>query len=179
MLAVSITAATMVERRHSILLLAAAASIGLAATLGFAPRPRLVWNASASAPIGLYHVTPVTAPHSGIMVIAWVPQAVRAFASRRQYLPANVPLVKRVAAGPGDTVCAVGPAISINGRTIAERRRFDGRGRVLPWWEGCTTLAMDELFLLMPGTADSFDGRYFGPTKAGDVVGEARLLWPR
>lgn len=166
-------------RRRATILLAAAASIGLIATIGFSPRPRLIWNASASAPIGLYQVSGTASLRSGDMVIAWVPEAARRFAARRRYLPANVPLVKRVAARAGDTVCAIGPVISINGVRIAERRRFDGQGRILPWWQGCTTLEDGELFLLMADAADSFDGRYFGPTNAADVVGEARLLWPR
>lgn len=166
-------------RRRATTVVAAAASIGLVATIAFAPRPRFVWNASASAPIGLYHVTGKTALRRGDMVIAWVPETARRFAAHRRYLPANVPLVKRVAARAGDTVCAIGPTISINGVTVAERRRFDGRGRILPWWQGCTTLRERELFLLMADAADSFDGRYFGPTMREDIVGEARLIWPR
>ena len=166
-------------RRRAIVLIAAAASIGLVATIAFTPRPRLVWNASASAPIGLYRLTNAASLRRGDMVIAWVPETVRQFAARRRYLPANVPLVKRVAASAGDTVCAIGPVISINGMAVAERRRFDGRGRILPWWQGCTRLSEGELFLLMRDAADSFDGRYFGPTGRDVVVGKAHLLWPR
>src|SRR3546814_580399 len=160
-------------------MIGAVASIGLCATITTKPRPRLVWNASASAPVGLYHVTAGTELLRGDMVIAWLPEAARQFAARRRYLPANVPLVKRVAAVAGDSVCAIGPAISINGARVAERRRFDGQGLVLPWWQGCAALRKDELFLLMANAVDSFDGRYFGPTGREDVVGEAYFLWPR
>src|SRR3546814_5225387 len=70
------------------------------------PAPRLVWNASASAPQGLYAVTPGAWVEPGEMVIARVPLRYRQLAAARRYLPMNVPLVKRVAAYAGDRVCA-------------------------------------------------------------------------
>jgi len=100
-------------------------------------RPMLVWNASASAPLGFYSVT---APHDlavGDMVIARLPAAWRGLADARRYLPATVPLVKRVLAAPGDTVCALGQEIFLNGRRVAARRSADGAGRPMPWWTGC------------------------------------------
>src|SRR3546814_14105689 len=72
------------------------------------PAPRLVWNASASAPQGLYAVTPGAWVEPGEMVIARVPLSYRQLAAARRYLPMNVPLVKRVAAYAGDRVCASG-----------------------------------------------------------------------
>lgn len=139
-------------------------------------RPFLVWNASASAPMGLYVVLPHARPHVGDMVIAKVPEHARLLAAHRRYLPAGVPLVKRVAAVDRDRVCAHGPEISINGRRIAGRRAVDGAGRPMPWWNGCRTLGDGDVFLLTDDPV-SFDGRYFGPTKVSDVVGRALLLW--
>lgn len=144
----------------------------------FPPLPRLVWNASASAPIGLYSVSPGVPADPGDMVIARVPQPWRDLAARRHYLPANVPLVKRVAAAAGDDVCALGQEIFINGRWIAERRVADAKGRQMPMWSGCVRLRGRLLFLLMDNPA-SFDGRYFGATGEADIVGRARLLWAR
>jgi type IV secretory pathway protease TraF len=46
------------------------------------------------------------------MVIAWPPDVARDLASRRRYLPRNVPLVKPVAAIAGDRVCARAAAVS-------------------------------------------------------------------
>ena len=167
------------QTRTRLVLIAAAGSIALAAPIAVPPRPLLVWNASASAPIGLYRVTSGAPLVHGDMVIAWVPATARMFAARRHYLPANVPLVKRVVAVAGDTVCAVGPRVSVNGNIVAERRRFDAARRRLPWWEGCATLGKGELLLLMTDAPDSFDGRYFGPTRADEVIGRARLIWSR
>lgn len=151
-------------------------ALGLAAA--FPPRPLLVWNVSASAPVGVYAVGGVGTIAAGDMVLARAPERWRKLAAARHYLPANVPLVKRAAALSGDTVCAVGETIFVNGRQMARRRAADGRGRAMPWWTGCETLSGDTLFLLMDAP-DSFDGRYFGPTRRGDVIGEARLLWGR
>jgi type IV secretory pathway protease TraF len=115
---------------------------------------------------------------SGDMVIAWTPKPVRQLAAVRQYVPFNVPLVKRVAAIGGDRVCAVGRTITVNGRRAAVRRTSDSAGRRMPWWSGCRKLGAGEYFLLMDGP-DSFDGRYFGLTQRRDVVGRAVLLWAR
>ncbi len=148
----------------------------LGATALWPPRPLFVWNVSASAPRGLYWVAPWHAPARGDMVVAWTPQPWRRLAATRHYLPANVPLVKRVAAVDGDLVCARHGHLSINGRRAARQRPFDGRGRPLPAWQGCRTLGAGA-FLLLMDAPDSFDGRYFGPTEASDMIGRATLLW--
>jgi len=151
----------------------------LGLTMAFPPAPRLVWNASASAPIGLYAVTPGAPIDPGDMVIARVPDPWRMMAAQRRYIPANVPLVKRVAAVAGDEVCALGQEIFVNGTWVVERRVADASGRPMKWWSGCVRLRGRQLFLLMPGSPASFDGRYFGVTEGGLVVGKARLLCAR
>lgn len=145
----------------------------------FPPAPRLVWNASASAPIGLYAVTPQVPIDPGDMVIARVPDPWRVVAAQRRYIPANVPLVKHVAAAAGDEVCALGARIFVNGRWLADRRSIDAAGRAMPWWSGCVRLRGRQLFLLMSNSPASFDGRYFGVTESSQVIGRARLLWAR
>lgn len=159
----------------------AAVAIGAGILLGSAalpPTPRLVWNASASAPIGLYAVSLGAVIDPGDMVIARVPVPYRRMAAVRRYLPMNVPLVKHVAAVAGDDVCAFGQDIFVNGRWVAERRTADAADRPMPMWTGCTRLRGRQLFLLMDAAA-SFDGRYFGVTEGADVLGRARLLWAR
>lgn len=161
---------------------AAAIGIGtglLVLTIAAPPSPRLVWNASASAPLGLYAVDTGASIHAGDMVIARLPERWRMLAARRRYLPANVPLVKQVAAVAGDQVCAVGAHVQVNGRRIVERRSADAAGRPLPWWHGCIRLRQGQFFLLMPGSPGSFDGRYFGPIEGAQLVGKATLLWRR
>lgn len=162
-------------RRRALFVALGAAALAL--TIAFPPAPRLVWNASASAPVGLYRVEPGAPVGEGDMVVARLPDAARALAARRHYLPANVPIVKRVAATTGAQVCALGPDILVDGRHAATRLDIDAHGRPLPWWHGCRTLRDDEVFLLMDASPGSFDGRYFGPSMRGHIVGRARLIW--
>lgn len=166
------------HRRLAIAALASLAVIPLAASLLVRPPVLLVWNSSASAPLGLYAVRPPDNVGTGEMVIAWTPEPARSLAAARRYLPSNVPLVKRVGADVGDRVCAIGPAIRVNGRLVAARREVDREGRPMPWWTGCRQLAAGEYFLLMDSAA-SFDGRYFGITRREELVGRAVLLWAK
>ena len=151
----------------------------LGVTALFPPAPRLVWNASASAPVGLYAVTPDAPVDRGDMVIARVPDPWRMLAARRRYIPADVPLVKQVAAAAGDEVCALGAQLLVNGKWAADRRSADANGRPMPWWTGCVTLQGQQLFLLMTHSPASFDGRYFGVTSSAQIIGKARLLWAK
>jgi len=148
--------------------------IGLA-SLG-RPAPWLVWNASASAPIGLYRVLSGEAER-GDMVLVRTPESIRRLAAERGYLPLNVPLVKRVVALGGDTICAIGNAIFVAGRPVATRLDDDRMGRPLPRWNGCRRLGDGEVFLLMEGVPDSFDGRYFGPVPVAAIIGRLAPLW--
>lgn len=156
------------------------ALLGLAAVLDSAvrPAPRLIWNASASAPIGLWRIHPGTQLRTNDMVLAHTPASVRQLAARRHYLPANVPLLKRIAGRDGDEVCALGYEIFVNGRRVAQRRSADRKGRPLPWWTGCEHLQDGRVFLLMDAP-DSFDGRYFGPISETAIIGKAVPLWLR
>lgn len=142
-------------------------------------RPRLVWNASASAPIGLYAVTPGATPRRGDFVIARVPAGVRSLAASRRYIPINVPLVKHVGGVSGDMICAAGMVVTIDGKPAAVRRATDGKGRPMPWWGGCKKVGPGEVFLLSPAAPASFDGRYFGVSAGAEIIGTARLIWAR
>ena len=156
---------------------AAAAVVALFGTMLWPPVPLLVWNGTASSPVGLYRVMAADRVGPGEMVVAWAPDEARRLAAERGYVPLTVPLVKQVAAAAGDHVCAAGEALFVNGRFAALRWREDLEGRPLPWWTGCKRLGHGELLLLMRRAAESFDGRYFGPIEQRHLIGRARLLW--
>jgi conjugative transfer signal peptidase TraF len=166
------------ERRRRLRLAAAAAlaAVPCAATIVSRPPPLLVWNASASTPRGLNRIYPGARVHRGDSVVAALREPYRTLAAERGYLPIGVPLVKRVAAVPGDRICGHGAVITINGRAAAVRKRLDARGRELPAWNGCIRLGTGEYLLLGEGDW-SFDGRYFGATRSSQIVGRAVLLW--
>lgn len=150
----------------------------LGASIAAPPRPLLLWNASASAPVGLWRVMPDVRAGRGEMVVARLAEPWRGLAARRRYLPANVPLIKRVAAVQGDRICAFEAWVFVEGRLVATRRRADVAGRPLAWWHGCRTLRDGATLLLMDDPA-SFDGRYFGPTERRAIIGKALPLWVR
>ena len=160
--------------------LAAATGVVLAALSSGAvnrPVPLIVWNASASAPLGFYAVHPATTLRRHDIVLAWPPKWAADLAARRGYLPLGVPLVKRIAALSGDRVCERKHGLLINGRIVARGLAADREGRVLPHWRGCLRLKPGEVFLLMAQVPDSFDGRYFGPIRRFAVIGKLRPLW--
>ena len=148
------------------------------AVAALAPQPRLVWNASASMPLGFSRVDVGRHPVAGDIVLAEPPKDVASLLAARGYLPRGVPLLKRVAAAEGALVCRSGDFLTIDGAGVARARDRDRLGRPLPRWLGCRRLQGGELFLL--GTApDSFDGRYFGPLPAASVIGTAHPLLTR
>ena len=143
------------------------------------PAPRLVWNASASAPVGVYWIGSESHLRYGDLVAARLSADAARLAAGRGYLPAGVPVVKHVAAMGGDRICWTPTHILINGKPIARRRATDRLGRSLPAWLGCMTLRDDQVLLLNAAIPDSFDGRYFGLTRRHDILGRAHPLWLR
>ena len=57
------------------------------------------------------------------------------------YLPRGVPLMKRVLALPGQSVCRHGLRITIDRVEVGDAQARDRRGRDLPDWQGCRTVA--------------------------------------
>lgn len=152
------------------------ATIGMAITAIVPPPLRLIWNASASAPIGLYRITPAERLAIGDLVVVTAPAPLARFLSERGYLAKGVPLLKRVAALPGQRVCRLDGTITIDGIAIAAALERDRSGRDLPIWRGCRVVTDGELFLMNRQVPDSLDGRYFGSLPASAVIGRAAAL---
>ena len=140
----------------------------------------IVYNSSDSAPRGWYRVGGVDHAESlrvGTIVLAHIPADAAALAAQRGYLPAGVPILKRIGAVAPQSVCVRKHVVRIDGIAAATTRTLDGRQRPLPIWQRCRVLADDELFLLSETNLASFDSRYFGPISANAVLGVARPLW--
>jgi len=133
--------------------------------------PKLVWNASESAPMGLYLIRN-RQPVLGEFALVTPSKPVANFIAARGYLPGDTPLLKRVAALPGDEICRENMAVFVNGLHVADAQETDSLGRDMPQWSGCFTLNCSETFLLN-GHPKSLDGRYFGATHVNDVIGVA------
>ena len=136
-----------------------------------------VWNATASVPTGLYAIRGRASLHVGERVAILPPTELRRLLAERHYLPASVPLLKRIAAVRGQRVCRFGHGVTINGTVVGAARARDHLGRSLPAWSGCRTLHAGELFVMNPSAPDSFDGRYFGVLRLADVIGRATPVW--
>jgi len=139
--------------------------------------PRLIWNASASIPIGLYRIEPATDIAVTDVAIVMPPDELAAVLAERGYLPKGVPLLKRVFALGGETICREGRMIIAYGERYALARKHDSRGRSLPDWQGCRTLRHGEVFLMNWDVPDSFDSRYFGPLPISTIIGRAVPVW--
>jgi conjugative transfer signal peptidase TraF len=153
------------------------AALTTGASLLFRPVPKLVWNASASVPIGLYAIRRIDGIRPGDLVLVLPPEGVARYLAQRGYLPLGVPVLKHVLARPGQSVCRIERTITVDGVAVGDALDRDRQGRGLPAWQGCRTIAHDEVFLMNSRSAFSLDGRYFGPLQASTIVGRAAPLW--
>jgi len=136
---------------------------------------RLIWNRTASAPIGLYWVKDGPVSYDRWAVLSPKSDAGE-WAEDNGFIGEDWPLLKAIEGLPGDEICRDNQAILINGDVRAIALEQDHMRRDLPVWSGCRTLSVGEIFLLNIHPK-SLDGRYFGVTKLEDVDGIAVLLF--
>ena len=153
------------------------AMLGVGALAFFHPAPRLIWNATASTPTGLYALQPIGRLHVRELVAVRPPVPIATYLAGGGFLPKGVPLLKHVMAVAGQTVCRAGDAITIDQIEVGIAHNRDHLGRPLPRWSGCHTLTPGEIFLMNPTVPDSLDGRYFGPFPVTSIIARAVPLW--
>ena len=151
------------------ILLSAMAVVGSVAAIHLDTEPLVIYNPSPSVPQGFY-VRLARAPQAGDFVTIASVDVAADYTALRGFADPTDRFIKRIAAVSGQTVCAEGDSVFIDGRLAVVRSRRDSGGRLLPAWSGCRTLGTDEVFLL-GDTADSFDGRYWGPTRLQSISG--------
>jgi conjugative transfer signal peptidase TraF len=164
----------MIRRRTWIAAMVVAATL---ATLALPVSRVLVWNTTASIPTGLYWILDKPHRYVGERIAIEPPPQLRRLLAERGYLPTNVPLLKRVAALSGQTVCRINARITIDGQLVGKARLTDRQGRALPSWSGCRRLRHGDIFVMNRAAPDSFDGRYFGVLHQRDVIGRATPIW--
>ena len=153
------------------------AVIGIAATSAVETPLRLIWNATASAPVGFYTIEPADRIEVPELVVVMPPEPLAGFMVGRGYVGRSVPLLKRVVGLPGQRVCRTGRTITVDGVAMGDALDRDRIGRDLPVWQGCRVIADGQFFLMNGQAPDSLDGRYFGPIPASSVIGRALPLW--
>jgi conjugative transfer signal peptidase TraF len=163
--------------RFAPLVLGIVATAAITTTARHQDIPQYIWNLTPSVPRGLYAAEPLNCLRITTLVVVRPPPPLASFLERGGYLPRGVPLLKRIFAVSGQTVCRTDTEISVDGIAAAPARERDGRGRSLPSWQGCRIIGDDEVFLMNWDELDSFDGRYFGPLPLTAVVARAVPLW--
>jgi type IV secretory pathway protease TraF len=152
-----------------------AAALGLA-TLGaatLAQHDLIIFNHSPSIPVGFYVRADADAGPGSIVTVR-ARDVAPLEASRRNFVGDRDRFLKRVAAIGGDEVCGDGRELRVEGRAIATI--LDDTERATPsGWIGCRRLEHDEI-LLLGDSADSFDGRYWGPISTRLIEGVWRPL---
>lgn len=124
------------------------AAMGIAVA-AFIPTPtKLIWNATASAPIGFYTVEPADAVAVPELVAIMPPEPLERFMVERGYVGRGVPLLKRVLGLPGQRVCRTGLVITVDGVEMGDALQRDRIGRDLPVWQGCRIIGDGEIFLM-------------------------------
>ena len=166
-----------VMTRSATLITMSIAIIAQAFSMRTKPAPRLLWNASESVPIGFYSVEPVDQLAVTNLVVAMPPNSLATVLAERGYVPLGVPLIKRILALRGQPVCRSELVISVDGIAMGMALAHDRHGRPLPVWQGCRTIAQEEVFLMNWDEPASFDGRYFGPIPLRAIIGRAKPLW--
>ena len=181
------------------MIVAAFAALVGAAAAGANQRDLIIYNHSPSVPPGFY-LRADTPIRVGAFVTVRARDVAPAEAHRRGFEGPSDRFIKRVAAAGGAQVCGDGERLVISGDNIgivgANDRVADagvgGRRRAaavrvlhplgdrhsdqhLVGWRGCRVLAANEV-LLLGDTADSFDGRYWGPVSVDLIEGVWRKL---
>jgi len=140
-----------------------------------ASMPRGLWMVQAGEPVERGEVVAICPPNR-----ADIRQAVR-----RGYIPSGScpgdyePLVKPIAAIPGDLVTVTPRGIAVDGKPVASTAQLlqDEAGRTLhPVPAGVYRVAPGMVWLLSGYDPRSFDSRYFGAVPVANVTGVARPL---
>lgn len=150
-----------------------AASMSCAACL---PPRFIVLNLSQSIEPGFY-VRTKCPPARGALVEFHLPQEFRDRCDEEAaYCRSDVPILKPIAAEPGDHVSTIGGWLWINGERVAPILTHDSKGHPLPVWRARRVLKNDEFFVFSRRVPNSMDSRYFGPVRRSAILVRRPLL---
>lgn len=139
-----------------------------------------------SAPPGLYLLT-YDEPVRGSWAVACLPQSVAGLGRQRGYLGpgrcpgGSSPVLKLVAALPGDRVLVTDTGLTVNDTPLPDtaRRPHDSQDRPVPTIPtGLYRVAPGEVWLYSDHSPASWDSRYYGPIPLAGVRSHACRLWP-
>ena len=159
---------------------ATALVVATATEISLPPRPKILYNPSASAPIGYYSIGSKETLTVGDQVALYAPDWARELADERGYLPYDYPLIKTIIGSEGDRFCGADGFVSGPNGTAITRLLRDRLDCELPSWQDCLVLSPDEYFVVSPeteaGISYGFDSRYFGPVSKDMILGRVEFL---
>ncbi len=141
---------------------------GYGVNLTISEPPGLWRVAGAPTPVRIGEYVTVCPPRRGMVAVA----------GRRGYIrPGDcptglMPLLKQIAAVPGDVVTINAKGVQVNGRLLAnsQAQHHDTEGRKLtPISDGQYQVAPGTVWLISSYSPLSFDSRYFGPVAFDDL----------
>ena len=155
-----------------------ALAVGLA--LAAAELTGLRYNSTPSVPLGLYREVDRPAGR-GVLVFFCLDERGARFARGRGYVSpgrdcpgGTVPLLKPVAAIPGDRVVVAPRGVTVNGRPVLNSapRPRDSAGRPLAAATG-GVVPRGSVWILSDHTPASYDSRYFGAVPVDQILASA------
>ena len=174
------------DRSLALVLLIMTGCLGLAYWASNAQGYRI--NPTPSLPQGIWQQIPLSQPlqRGQIVFVCLPPSALSRQAKDRGYLyygncPGGyAPLLKPVAAVPGDIVTMSNQGIRVNGQWLPNSVPSQGDSQQRP-----LTAVPSGRYVVKPGTvwlistyyAQSFDSRYFGPVPIHQIQGTAKPVW--
>ncbi len=167
--------------------IAGLAGFGIAGVLAVTAANGVGWNLTNSEPPGLWRTAGAALPATLGEYVAACPlkSGVVALAAKRGYIAPGdcptglMPLLKQIAAVPGDTVRVTEAGISVNGRPLPHTAPLasDSQGRPLPHVPpGIYQVEPGTVWLLSTYNARSFDSRYFGPVPVAALRARLRPI---
>ena len=123
----------------------------------------LIYNATASVPVGWYIKLPMSNLEIGDYVVFDPPAEVKDFVLDRGYMTENELMMKQVGGLAGDHYCVIQSTHEFyaKGKYIGQVAKKDGQDRDLPVLDGDFVVPAGK-FLPITTHPFSFDGRYFG-----------------
>ena len=162
-----------------VVLLAAGTAVGVFQLCGWLG---LRFNPSPSLPLGIY----ITTDRPDVTLVEFCPaQPFARLAAERGYREKGTcpdgaaPLLKPVAAKPGDIVDLSPRGIAVNGKLLPNTAplRRDTKGRPLvPWNFGRRMVEPGTIWAASTYNRRSYDSRYFGPVNVASIRAQVRPL---
>lgn len=143
-------------------------------------------NITDSIPVGLYRITGIK--HMKHAYVIFCPDDRQAFqqARDRGYIDSGLCpggygyLMKKVVATQGDRISITPEGVFVNQTLISfsKPQSKDGMNRILPRFHAINyQLKEDELITMTSQSAWSFDSRYYGPVRLGQIKGVITPIW--